>query len=161
MEDRDRSLVLIEGVDHVSAGLPVIDERVAVPAVPFSFRSPFFARPTVSPSFGPAPSGWHCQPDLRPRVDASKWPSDSSSLPWVFVLVPVLAEIPAAACFRPRGLSRRFSPWRSSSASVSVASEANLLVFKEARCFHGEINIDRDLREFTLRQNNARFYLRI
>lgn len=57
---------------RIIAGLPVTNERVAqeriiaVPAVPFSFRSPFFRRgPPSHHLFSPTPTDWHGQYDPR------------------------------------------------------------------------------------------------
>jgi len=130
--DRDRSSVLIEGVDHVFAGLPVIDEWIARTRSAFFLSFSVFRAGYRLTVFWSRPFRLAHQFDLQPRVDASKWSSDSSFSAVGIYPRSILAEIPAATCFHPRELSRRFSPWRSSSVSVSVASESNHLVFKEA-----------------------------
>jgi len=107
--DREYPQCLFPFVLRFSCGLP--SHRLLVPPLPVGT--------SVRP---PAPRG-------RFKVTLQ---SDSSFSAVGVYPRSILAEIPAATCFHPRELSRRFSPWRSSSASVSVASESNHLVFKEA-----------------------------
>lgn len=96
----------------------VIDDEGSgsVHAVSFFFVFRAGHRLSRSRPYRVAPSA---RSPARTRGDVPKWPGDG--------LFPCLSRVHrisssqtsrSPACFRPRGFSRRFSPWRSSSASV-------------------------------------------
>lgn len=87
MGDRDRSSVLIEGVDHgwYTRDYQWSTSRAAVHAVPFSLYSPRFSARVLfrSRPFRSAPSVR--RPVPRGRSKVAEWLS--SFLPWVLILV--------------------------------------------------------------------------